>query len=51
MPDADHFLNDGPPKVLIDALEACLPPKRSFALRLPPWARFGARKPPAPAAA
>jgi pimeloyl-ACP methyl ester carboxylesterase len=30
-PGADHFLNDGPPQMLIDTLENCLPPARK------PW--------------
>lgn len=30
---ADHFLNDGPPEVLLAALEACLPPDPAVARR------------------
>lgn len=47
VPGADHFLNDGPVEVLMEALDACLPPRRGFAWRLPSWPRFGAPKPPA----
>jgi len=38
VPGANHFLNDGPTEVLLDALEACLPPlevRRGW--RLPTW--------------
>ena len=47
---ADHFLNDGPVDILLDALEACIPPRRHFEWRLPDWARLGAKPSPAPAA-
>ena len=32
---ADHFLNDGPTEVLLDALEACVPRRRPWRLALP----------------
>ena len=48
---ADHFLNDGPTDVLIDAIEACIPTRPAFQWRLPAWVRFGAPKASATAAA
>ena len=43
---ANHFLNDGPAEPLLTALEACIPPRRSFKLWLPKlpkvaWPRLG----------
>ena len=35
---ADHFLNDGPTEVLLEALEACIPPPR-LRLSWPDWLR------------
>lgn len=48
-PGANHFLNDGPVEVLLDALEACIPPERA-PWRLPqlprlPWLRPRAAAP------
>ena len=43
---ADHFLNDGPVETLLEALEACIPPRHHFEWRLPDWARFGAKPSP-----
>jgi pimeloyl-ACP methyl ester carboxylesterase len=40
---ADHFLNDGPVDILLEALEACIPPRRQFEWRWPDWARWGAK--------
>lgn len=51
VPGADHFLNDGPTDVLIEAIEACIPTKPPFQWRLPPWVRLGAPKASATAAA
>jgi len=35
VPGADHFLNDGPVEVLLEALEGCLPRRGGWSLRLP----------------
>ncbi len=51
VPGADHFLNDGPTDVLIDAIETCIPSRPALQWRLPAWARFGAPKAEATAAA
>jgi pimeloyl-ACP methyl ester carboxylesterase len=54
-PGANHFLNDGPPEILIAALESCIPPTRAWTFRLPklpalslPWLRPPAAPAPAP---
>jgi pimeloyl-ACP methyl ester carboxylesterase len=39
VPAANHFLTDGPPDIVIAALEACLaPPRRTIRWRWPRWA-------------
>lgn len=40
IPGANHFINDGPPEELLSALEACVPPRRSFDIRLPELPRL-----------
>lgn len=47
-PRANHFLNDGPPEELIEALEACIPPRRTWNVRWPGLPRIA---PPRPAIA
>ncbi|MHB8528157.1 MAG: alpha/beta fold hydrolase [Caulobacteraceae bacterium] len=45
---ANHFLNDGPPEVLLRALEECLPSSRAaFQWRWPEWTKMLAAKPQA----
>ena len=34
-PGANHFLNDGPPEVLLQAIEGCIPAKKTWTFRWP----------------
>jgi pimeloyl-ACP methyl ester carboxylesterase len=43
-PGAKHFLNDGPPEQLLQALESCIPPKKRWTFRLPKLPSFGLPK-------
>jgi pimeloyl-ACP methyl ester carboxylesterase len=45
-PGANHFLNDGPPEVLLEALESCLPPRTRWTFRWPQMPRFRTPKLP-----
>lgn len=40
-PGANHFLNDGPPQQLLEALESCIPAKKAWTFRLPKLPSFG----------
>jgi pimeloyl-ACP methyl ester carboxylesterase len=41
-PGANHFLNDGPAEVLIQALESCIPARRPWTFRWPRMPQFKA---------
>jgi pimeloyl-ACP methyl ester carboxylesterase len=43
-PGANHFLNDGPPQQLLDAIESCIPAKKAWTFRLPKLPAFGLPK-------
>ena len=43
-PDANHFLNDGPPERLLAALEACVPERKAWTFRWPALPKFGLSK-------
>jgi pimeloyl-ACP methyl ester carboxylesterase len=44
VPGANHFLNDGPAEVLVEALEACIGPRPARpAWRWPSWVRLATR--------
>ena len=40
MAGADHFINDGPVEVLLEAIEACLPAPQAIPAARPLWARI-----------
>jgi pimeloyl-ACP methyl ester carboxylesterase len=46
-PGANHFLNDGPAGVLLQALESCIPPKKPWTFRWPQMPAFRVPRLPA----
>jgi pimeloyl-ACP methyl ester carboxylesterase len=45
-PGANHFLNDGPTKVLLEALESCIPARSRWTFRWPQMPKFKSPKLP-----